>query len=656
MLDTLIRIGEWQESGKPELYRFFNFPNDKNKDQGNKIRRYCLPIIFDLDKMEIEISPANLESYDQKMTVPRLSAIGIRPGNHGAIYCSVLPQKIYQLYKTFFGKDKVNSSCGELIKSINKDHLDLKKGKLYKIAEGIFPLKEQFYDLIFDPETDKLGYAKIKKLLNLPENEQIDLVYVCVKSEKFGFTSPRAIGEMEEYQSFLKKELSSKQLTSKGLCYASGKEVEATGELDLNKKRYSLNKMFGTTLLNYANKFDKENFNKNYQVATVNQKKLDIASSYLLDNYKTKIAGVEHVIIPQFLSSDKLDYELILEGLKKKSDILFDFTEIKKLALDARDEVAENTTESIEHPFWINFFAFESDGNFLKTIEMIKDVSCFYFEKIIDTFEMVDEKWNSYSDFVNWKSVMANGQKQYFFNLYSIYSLIPVRTEKKNVALNLFKMILEHRKIKQKQLYKYFSELILCHFYERYKSYPNVVPSQKDYFKKTVREGVFKYLAFFQVLRRLDMLDVENKKESPEVIGQVEMDEHREKIQQFFQEMGLSQDQKAMFYLGRMLSYVEWLQKDKNHTIINSVQFDGMDLDKIIRLRNALMEKAKQYGKQRRLKFTDALFGEYFVYNHWLEEPLDPKEALFFILTGYSFGTKNNQVKKEPEPETEQVG
>jgi CRISPR-associated protein Csh1 len=655
MLDTLIRIGEWQESGKSELYRFLDFPNNKNKDQGNKIRNYCLPIIFDLDKMEIEISPVNLEAYDPKMTVPRLTVIGIRKGNQKAIYCSMPTQKIYHLYKTFFGKEKVDSSCGELVGIINKNHLDLKEGKLYKIARKIFPLKEQFYDLIFDPETDKLGYTKIKKSFNLPANEQIVLVYICVKSEEFGFTSPRAIGEMEEYQSFLKKELSSKQLTSKGLCYVSGKEVEATEKLYL-KERYSLNKMFGTTLLNYANNFNKKNFSKNYQVATVNQKRLDLASSYLLKNYKTKIAGVNHVIIPQFLSSDQLDYELILEGLKKKSDGLFNFTEIKKLAVDARDEVAENTTEPIEHPFWISFFTFESDGTSFKTIEMIKDVSQFYFEKIIDTFGMVDEKWNSYSDFVNWKSVMAHGQKQYFFNLNSIYSLIPVRTEKKNVALNLFKMILEHRKIEQKQLYKYFSELILCHFYERYKSYSNVVQSKKDYFKKTVRESVFKYLAFFQVLRRLDMLDVENKKESPEVIGQVEMDEYRKKIQQFFQEMGLSQDQKAMFYLGRMLNYVEWLQKDKNRTIINSVQFDGMDLDKIIRLRNALMEKAKQYGKQRKLKFDDALFGEYFVYNHWLEEPLDPKEALFFILTGYSFGTKNNQVKKEPEPETEQVG
>jgi CRISPR-associated protein Csh1 len=94
--------------------------------------------------------------------------------------------------------------------------------------------------------------------------------------------------------------------------------------------------------------------------------------------YKVRIANIDHVILPQFRESDNLDWEMVLTGIKKKADILFHFNTLEDFVKDIEDE-----TEDI---FWINFMAYESDGNFFKSTELIKDVSNFHFQKVIQSF------------------------------------------------------------------------------------------------------------------------------------------------------------------------------------------------------------------------------------------------------------------------------
>ena len=110
---------------------------------------------------------------------------------------------------------------------------------------------------------------------------------------------------------------------------------------------------------------------------------------------------------------------------------------------------------------------------------------------------------------------------------------------------------------------------------------------------------------------------------------------YEQAIQQFFTKMTLNTDQKAMFYLGRMLNTVEYIQKGKTKTVIQKVNFNGMDKENIQRLRISLIEKAKQYNAMGKVIFTDNEFGKHFNFNNWT---LNPQEAVFFLLTGYSFG------------------
>ena len=123
-------------------------------------------------------------------------------------------------------------------------------------------------------------------------------------------------------------------------------------------------------------------------------------------------------------------------------------------------------------------------------------------------------------------------------------------------------------------------------------------------------------------------------------------------IQEFFSRMSLNPDQQAMFYLGRMLNAVEYIQKGKTKTVIQKVNFNGMDKEDILRLRISLIEKAKQYNSMGKVIFTDNEFGKHFNLNDW---KLNPQEAVFFLLTGYSFGVGVKDAETLSEKETQET-
>ena len=642
MLQTLLKIGKWQSQGKSKWDRFLDIPKVQIEDKKeSSIKNYTLPIVFDLDNQKVIIDKLNLEEYDEKKIV-QVIPLKIKGGNNKAIYTAVPSKKLNQIYKTFFGKEgNEEAQTGELEEAILKLNPGLLTKSFKNLLDQIFLLKDQFLELTLYTKKNgnqEVDIKKIEETFEMNKNEKLIFVIVKVKSEEFGFDEPALFSEILDYTLFLDKSFFKENKTQKNaviekLCYASGNVINNVEGLDLNKK-YSLNKMFVTTTKNYASDLNDKFFHKNYQVNTQNQEFLDYASDFLLyQGYKVRIANIDHVIIPQFLSTtSEMDLEIALEGIQRKSDLLFNFKKLTAFYNNIKDWL-----DNEDEIFWINFFAFESDGNFFKSTEVIKDVSSFHFNKLLNCFYEVNKQFQNYS-FVNWESVMGDYGKPRDLNFNSLYQIIPLRKdkEKKNKALDLIKTILENRKVEKNILFDYSTELILCHYYERYNSYTNVWQYGKDYFHIAIRDSVFKYLAFFEFLKKLNLIDMEEQNKPAEDFNQYDQLE-----KEFFERMNLNQKQRAMFYLGRMLNSVEYLQQGKNKTVIQKVNFNGMDKDSIQRLRIDLIEKAKQYNAMSKVIFTDQKFGNEFDYNNW---GLRPREATFFLLTGYSFGAgKKNE-------------
>jgi len=639
MLQTLLKIGEWQSQGKSEWDRFLDYPKVVRVDkQGNPVKNYTLPIVFDLDTKKVIIENENLREYDFEK-IKNTFPIKIKGGNNKAIYTSVPAQKLNQIYKTFFGKEGAETEHGELLEAIGKTNPTLLTEDLNNMLSQIYELKDKFLELTLHPSKGEVDIRLINENFDLVRNENIVFLITLIKSEEFGYSEPILFAQIPAYKNFLKQYFFGNEIndndkkTRKKLCYASGDIREDVEELNLSA-RYSLNKMFVTETKNYASVFNKKNFSLNYQVSNANQERLDYASNYLLNQgYKVRIANLDHVIIPQFWHKSKIELEMALEGIHLKADLLFNVKKLNQATQNIQDELEDEI-------FWINFVAFESDGNFFKSTEVIKDVSNFHFNKLITNFFNINQQFHEAS-FVNWNSVMMEydyDTKERFpgnLNFNSIFKIIPLRKdkEKKNKALDLFKTILENRKVNKSTLYDYFVELVLCHYYRRYGSYTNIQQYSKENLGFAFRDSVFKYHAFIQFLKKLNLINMEETATNPP--KEKSENKYDQAIQEFFAEMSLTQEQQAMFYLGRMLNTVEFIQKGKTKTVIQKVNFNGMDKDAIQRLRISLIEKAKQYNAIGKVIFTDNEFGKRFHFNNW---QINPQEAVFFLLTGYSFG------------------
>lgn len=407
MLQTLLKIGEWQSQGKSKWDRFLDYPKVETEDRkGNPIINYTLPIIFDLDNQEVIIDKENLEEYDEEKII-RTIPVKIKGGRNKAFYTSVPAIKLVQVYKTFFGAEQnVEIESGELLEVITRDYPELLT-ELQALLENIFNLKDQFIELTTTTKRKNVDIRTINESFDLNPDEKIIFIVTKVISTELGIDKPILFSEIPAYKSFLeqsyfgKEEVLNNNKSISKLCYASGENVDDVKLLDLDS-RYSLNKMFVTTTQNYASLFDKNQFNINYQVSAKNQEYLDYASDYLLNQgYKVRIANIDHVIIPQFLSNSKVDLEMALEGIQRKSDLLFN---LKRL--DAFTKNIQDWLDKEDEVFWINFVAFESDGNFFKSTEVIKDVSSFHFNKLMKAFFEIEQQFSK-SNFVDWGSIMT---------------------------------------------------------------------------------------------------------------------------------------------------------------------------------------------------------------------------------------------------------
>ena len=130
------------------------------------------------------------------------------------------------------------------------------------------------------------------------------------------------------------------------------------------------------------------------------------------------------------------------------------------------------------------------------------------------------------------------------------------------------------------------------------------------------------------------------------------LEEKNAAIAAFFERMGYSDDQRAMFYLGRILASVGFAQAEKDHKskpILGKLNYNGIDSNDIQRLRKDLFEKCRQYTtpKKNVLGFNEMNFSKFtdlFLQKGW-DKRMKPEESLFYLLSGYSFRTPKEAVE-----------
>lgn len=603
MLDTLKKIGDQLLEGQGVWARLVAEPKH-NPDKNN----WVCPILFDCVDQEIRFLKDKMVRFekDQSSVEYRYISPGIWGPRGKKCALTVELKNFHMLEETLFGKN--NGDVGTMMDSISVFDPDLEKAPIYLALQEINHSLNSF--------RSTLDYKEFKADVNLGKNGELALFFTLIRSENINEGKVTKIVELEGYEDFIIGKFATPDKVQKGVDYITGEVSEEVIEAAFSG-RYNIHKIFQTTASNYASGFS--DFRKNFQSDPATLASLDKASEYVLNNLNTNIAGVSHIIVPNFLHKDLEDFDLNRTELflEKTGDLLFHY---QKLDTDLDKHLPEVNL------FWVNYIAFESDGNSFKVINHIKDVNSSYLKKLVEIFGKTEFEFQNY----------IGGQS--LFNLQSIYRMVPIRDGQKskvNPVLNLFKDILEQKPVRQDLIFDHFITLALCHWYGRSRAYTNI--SEVNSFDFAIKDAVYKYSALIYALKQLNLINMENETTQQEV-AETSKTDFQKRIDHFFEKMDYSEHEKAIFYLGRVLSSVAYAQYKKGHEskpVLNKINFNGMDSQGIVRLSLDLAEKVRQYNIHRETEWNFALFRENFNEKDW---PLSKEQNVFYLMAGYSFG------------------
>lgn len=606
MLSTVAKIGEQLLEGKG-IWAQLTIEPKLSKDK----KHWICPILFDCINKEIRTLKQELELYRSGKEIDYRYINPEKWGRRGK-KCSITvePKNFAMLSETLFGKG--DNGKGSFLKSIE----DIPKYVDTDIYTAISEINNKLIK-----QKDDLELSGIKKKLELGAEDEAVLFYSMISSKNYNDGVPIKISQLNGFDDFVLERFGPEK-GKKGISHVTGMNSEDLVTANF-ERGYNPNAIFQTTTINYASGYNR--FEENFQLNNSEIANLDKGAKYVLNNLQTKIADVPHIIVPNFRSRDldEFDLEETELYLNKSSDLLFGYREL--------DDNIDRSLPPV-NLFWINYIAFESDGNSFKIMNHIKDVNSLYLTKLVEIF--IEAGW-TFKDYIGGK---------YPFNLRSIANIIPFRDGKKskvNPALYLFKEILEQNKISEEVLFHHFIELTLCHWYGRYTAFKNI--RKIDSFDFAIKDAVFKYSAFINTLKQLNLLDMEKNKTSNVEEQESSGSDYEQRIQSFFSKMDYSETEIALFYLGRVLSSVAYAQYKKGHEskpVLNKINFNGMDADAIVRLSLDLREKSRQYNIHHKTDWNLSEFTNRFNEKDW---PLSKEQSVFYLMAGYSFGlTKSN--------------
>jgi CRISPR-associated protein Csh1 len=250
------------------------------------------------------------------------------------------------------------------------------------------------------------------------------------------------------------------------------------------------------------------------------------------------------------------------------------------------------------------------------------------------------------------------GSSKLKIDLNKLWSCIPikeVRNNQKTVEmyigtsryLELLNSIFSENIISSRFLISQFNEVIQILKFERH-GY-NIELSDNFVFKVLQ----FNFLLLF--FKKLKLTEEPEMTVITKIDVNIVQDMIPEQILDYWNDLEIYGDdqKKSLFLLGYMIGEIGISQSSKeikNKPVLNKINFQGMGVEKLIRLANEIPEKLRQYGKLNYNENINTAFRILFESNlkNW---KLSNQENVFYVLSGYSYSNyiSWNRYKKSIE-------
>ncbi|WP_179211506.1 TIGR02556 family CRISPR-associated protein [Thermoanaerobacterium thermosaccharolyticum] len=467
-------------------------------------------------------------------------------------------------------------------------------------------------------QVTKIIVSYIKNKFNLGKGDEISL-YTLKIDGKF-------VCDDKDYIDLILKEKISEifENSADGICSCCGnKEKVIFDTKRFRFKYYNTNKISFSSYL--TGKFD-----KNYNVCFNCYKDIMLGEVYIQNNLSTRIGGLPLYIIPGFIFSLNIDKDYLdnwSKYINYNVNTAASFSDIK----DFEREIGRYINfESKSNNYILNLLFYRKNQQEFKVLKLIKDIPPTRVKEMIYATNKTKELGKR----------LLDDSKLWSIDLNKIYYLIPQRKSGVDLLeysklLEIYDSIFSRRPISRQFLIDKFVELIGIYIFGKYNLYninnPGERPEDKD-------RGIIQSLLQANLLMHyLSILGNLKGGEAMDVNALDISQEHKE----YINEMGYNEQQAAMFLFGCLISNVanaQYNEGHKNKPILDKLIYQGMNINKIMRLTTEVFEKLKQY---KILSFNEGLFAQMKNLldknlNYW---KLTDRENVFYILSGYSYNT-----------------
>ncbi|REJ16206.1 MAG: type I-B CRISPR-associated protein Cas8b/Csh1 [Caldibacillus debilis] len=523
------------------------------------------------------------------------------------------------------------------------------------------PLKEKRYRYIFNPaligeEIAKIGEAstkddrkkavaeitnKFQKYLEKEANvnaQDIGLYTISINGQ--------LVVKQKVYKQLVVEEKLSKFHEAKeGVCSITNQKGLVTGDTTRLKFKYYINDK-----ISFASNLDENEFVKNLSIGKEAYKCIQAGEVYILRNFDTRFSGLTCYVIPEFL------YDVPFENvpLKEISNRVLDFVhKVKTIetGVQLQEEIEDFRLyeEQMDNQISLHFLFYTKSKSSLKVNKLLSDVPLNHLKKLRDEMRNISNIGRNF--FPNART------KDLDVGLDAISKLIPTRIAKnenveKRKILQVYESLLTNKTLSYAWLIQQFVLLARIHMYANYGSYQlgsGLNADQNDYL---LVHALLRSQLFLLLLKKLQLVE-EGKR-----MDGISYELPDPALADYMKEMAFSVPQSSLFLLGYLISRIAAAQvgktaerleatgqsrfgKTANKPILSKINFHGMNKQKIMMLSNEVFEKMKQlginylsneaiYSEHRRL-LDLALKGKWALSDH---------EGVYYLLSGYSYGTK----------------
>ncbi len=406
------------------------------------------------------------------------------------------------------------------------------------------------------------------------------------------------------------------------VCYGCGKEVD---EYITDHARITM-KLFITDKVGFS-QYARDRWEGNFALCRDCYIKFYSGQSFVLKNFSDAIGKINYVVIPEFLLADNLSREKLLEWKRHFDSFYnpFKFVESMEELKEDIDRFVEYETEG--DTFWVNYMFYKKDQSAFNIYGEIKDIPR---GRLREIKESVLKVLNGFRDM----NMPVEGDIG-FRSLGDVYYLIPLRVHGRNIVgisriVDLFDRLFNGISVYREELIEDFLLGSRIHFYGT--GGYHISPSGSEMGMVGYIYRTHQFLTFLKQLYGIKGGEIMLE---PGILD--------EDMVNYIETLGLDEQETSLFLLGYVIGeigkkqFLERPEGSKSKPILNKINFQGMDRDRLMLLFLEIFEKIKQmelYWLEKIYALAKELADRNI--KGWRKSP---QENVYYILSGYSYAT-----------------